>query len=167
MAKQKGVRTLTCFFLDTCEDKHWFPWLTLTQCWVNTHPNYYTYPPQPHAVQQLHRHHGCVSSFLDKCDRTNSGSSRYRTAWSQMTHIYSHYTQHILMLWFTSLQALSLLCHAVSGKETETYGSDQRQKLTLSYTLTLESKTNVNKKNCGFLSIVSDVMVCLGLKGKN
>lgn len=39
MAKQSSVHALTCFSLDTCEDKHQYPWLTLTPCWVNTHLN--------------------------------------------------------------------------------------------------------------------------------
>lgn len=51
MAKQSGVHTLTSSSLDTCDDKHWFFfWLTLTPCWVNTHPNSH----QCRNIQQPH-----------------------------------------------------------------------------------------------------------------
>lgn len=89
------VNTLTCFSLDTCEDKHWFPWLTLTPCWVNTHPNSHNHS---NVRQLLHTQMPTGTSapstavWLKMIGPTNSASSGFIAASLQLSHKYSHWT---------------------------------------------------------------------------
>ncbi len=142
MAKQSGVHTLTCFSLDTCEDKHRFPWLTLTPCWVNTHLNSH----QCSHLRQLlphsdaYKHLGCVYSRLVNVGRPNK-QRQFRVQSSLATalpHIQPLTQQHVPVLWFNSLRSstqFTVMPHRERNRVTQV-----TQKISLSLALALTTK---------------------------
>lgn len=125
MAKQTDVHTGFC--LDTCEDKHWFTWLTLTPCWINTHllSELHSHIQQLLWHSDAFRHHGCIqpSGWRPQSQQTASVQGSELHGYSPPTRMASEHNSTYLYYGLTVSDCQHSSLSWPTGNKTEGYRS--------------------------------------------